>query len=256
MKTDHSVSGLNIVNLPKVVRATSAINVGLGWAVRALRQVNVPLLAETVILTTGVICAIRIFSRSSFSGTGWFVVPAALAVAAVAPSAVKKNGFADFGLRLRQIKSSLHVLGWVCLLVFPAMLGLLWLLKTYGLLMPMPPELAKSQNRVAWLLYQFLYVAVSEEMFFRGYLQNNILSMTSSHTSTHQRLCQWTSIIVSAAVFAAAHIVVFGQIISVLTFLPGLVLGWLLIRTKSLLAPILFHGISNVCYLVIVTSLA
>jgi membrane protease YdiL (CAAX protease family) len=256
VKTDHSVSGLNIVNLPKVVGVTSALNVCLGWAGRTVRQVNLPLLAETVILTTGVICVIGIFSRSSFSGTGWFVVPATLAVAAVTPAAVKKSAFPDFGLSLRQITSSLQVLAWVCLLVFPAMFGLLWLLKSYGLLIPLPPVLVKSQSRVAWLLYQFLYVAVAEEMFFRGYLQNNILSIISSQTSSHQRLCQWISIVVSASVFAAAHVVVLGQIISVLTFLPGLVLGWLLIRTKSLLAPILFHGISNVCYLVIVTSLA
>jgi len=256
VKTDHSVSGLNIINFPKVIRSASALNDCLGWAGRALRQVNVPLLTETVILTTGVICVIGIFSRSSFSGAGWFVVPATLAVAAVTPAAVKKSGFAEFGLSLRKITSSLQVLARVCLLVFPAIFGLLWLLKSYGLLMPLPPVLIKSQSRVAWLLYQFLYVAVAEEMFFRGYLQNNILSIISSQNSTHKRLCQWASIIVSASIFALAHVIVLGQIISVLTFLPGLVLGWLLIRTKSLLAPILFHGIANVCYLVTVTLLA
>jgi len=33
-----------------------------------------------------------------------------------------------------------------------------------------------------------------------------------------------------------------------MTFLPGRVLGWLFIRTKSLLAPVLFHGLANTCY--------
>jgi membrane protease YdiL (CAAX protease family) len=32
------------------------------------------------------------------------------------------------------------------------------------------------------------------------------------------------------------------------TFLPGLVLAWLFIRTRALLAPILFHGLANVSY--------
>jgi membrane protease YdiL (CAAX protease family) len=48
-----------------------------------------------------------------------------------------------------------------------------------------------------------------------------------------------------AACFAVAHIIVQGRIILVLTFLPGLVLGWLFVRTKLLLAPILFHSIGQ-----------
>ncbi|MBW7992570.1 MAG: CPBP family intramembrane metalloprotease [Planctomycetes bacterium] len=46
----------------------------------------------------------------------------------------------------------------------------------------------------------------------------------------------------------SADSIVQGRIILLLTFLPGLVLGWLFIRTKSLLAPILFHGLANTCY--------
>ncbi|MCH7558803.1 MAG: CPBP family intramembrane metalloprotease [Planctomycetes bacterium] len=53
----------------------------------------------------------------------------------------------------------------------------------------------------------------------------------------------------SAACFAVAHIIVWGQIISVFTFLPDLICGWLFIRTRSLLEPILFHGLANACYL-------
>ena len=64
------------------------------------------------------------------------------------------------------------------------------------------------------------------------------------------RLKDWADTGVCAACFVAAHVIIQGQIVSVLTFLPGLVLGWLFIRTKSLLAPILFHGLANVCYVV------
>jgi len=48
-----------------------------------------------------------------------------------------------------------------------------------------------------------------------------------------------------AACFAVAHIIVQGRIILVLTFLPGLVPGWLFIRTKLPLAPILFHSMGQ-----------
>ena len=60
----------------------------------------------------------------------------------------------------------------------------------------------------------------------------------------------FVGIVQSAAYFAVAHIIVLGQIISVLTFLPGLICGWLFIRTRSLLMPILSHGSANACYLV------
>jgi membrane protease YdiL (CAAX protease family) len=93
-----------------------------------------------------------------------------------------------------------------------------------------------------------MYVGVAEEVFFRGYVQNNILRSTSTITQQRRRLLQWISIIISAGCFAAAHIIVQGKIISVLIFLPGLVLGWLFIRTRSLLAPILFHGLANTYY--------
>jgi len=60
----------------------------------------------------------------------------------------------------------------------------------------------------------------------------------------------------SAAFFAIAHAMVYGQLISVLTFLPGLILGWLFVQTRSLLAPILFHGLANTWYLFVFGLLA
>ena len=51
---------------------------------------------------------------------------------------------------------------------------------------------------------------------------------------------------VSAALFALAHVVVQGKPAAILIFLPGVVLGWLYMKTGTLLAPILFHGLANV----------
>jgi len=59
---------------------------------------------------------------------------------------------------------------------------------------------------------------------------------------------QYLAVVVSAGCFALAHTAVQGQITSLITFLPGLVLAWLFLRTQSLLAPILFHGLANVSY--------
>jgi membrane protease YdiL (CAAX protease family) len=115
--------------------------------------------------------------------------------------------------------------------------------------MPLQPILAKNQSILAWLLYQFLYVAVAEEIFFRGYVQNNILNLLTAQNISQKPSRNWLSIILSASVFAVAHVIVLGRFISVVTFFPGLLLGWLFIRTKSLIAPILFHAMANVSYL-------
>ena len=62
-------------------------------------------------------------------------------------------------------------------------------------------------------------------------------------------------IIISATVFAVSHCLILGSIMPIITFLPGLIFGWLLVRAKSLLAPILFHGLANVFYGLIATVL-
>ncbi len=221
-----------------------------------LKQLNMSLLAETALIIIVAVLAVKIFGANSTSGNDWFMVPCILVAAAIIPTAIKKGKFAKIGFNIRQVRDSLVVLGWTCIVVFPATFSCCWLLKSYGLGLPLRPILPDGQGWACWLFYQFMYVAIAEEVFFRGYVQNNILELTSKLKLKQCWLQQWISITLSASCFAIAHIIVQGQIISVLTFLPGLVLGWLFIRTKSLLAPILFHGLANTCYCIIAAALA
>jgi membrane protease YdiL (CAAX protease family) len=200
--------------------------------------------------------AIGALDSSFLSGAAWFVAPGILVAAAIIPTVVKRRKFADIGFNIKQIRNSLMVLGRTCMVVFPVTFFGCWLLKSYGLDLPLRPMLPGGQNWACWLFYQFMYVAVAEEVFFRGYVQGNILRLTSTVKLGQYGLQQWLSIALSAACFAAAHIIVQGQIISVLTFLPGLILGWLFIRTRSLLAPILFHGLANICYFLMAAAFA
>ena len=209
-----------------------------------VKRLDTLLLAETVLITIAAVLAIKIFS------VNWFVTPCILVSAALIPTIIKKSGLSEIGLSFRETRHSLIVLGWSCLAVFPAMFCGLWLLKFYGLNFPLRPILPQNQEWVSWIFYQFMYVAVAEEVFFRGFLQGNILRLMNTVMARRPALRRWVSIVISAACFAAAHIILQGRIISVLTFLPGLVLGWLFIRTKSLLAPILFHGLANMSYYV------
>jgi membrane protease YdiL (CAAX protease family) len=241
------------------------------------RRLDISLLIEIVLVAITAILAIEALNSSFLSGAAWFVAPGILVAAAIIPTVVKRRKFADIGFNIKQIRNSLMVLGRTCMVVFPATFFGCWLLKSYGLDLPLRPMLPGGQSWACWLFYQFMYVAVAEEVFFRGYVQGNILKLTGTvklgqyglqQSSTLQpvrrSVCEvgsfgngaWISITLSAACFAAAHIIVQGQIISVLTFLPGLILGWLFIRTRSLLAPILFHGLANICYFLMVSVIA
>ncbi len=215
---------------------------------KGLKRFNISLFTETTLVTIAAILAIRLLAASSISRAAWFVSPGILIAAALIPTVMRRAEFPKIGLKIRQIGPTVLVVCRTYAIVFPALFAGLWLLKSFGLGLPLQPVQPKEQGWISWLFYQFMYVAVAEEVFFRGYVQNNILKLTKPGKDGQRHLGKWLSIVLSAACFAVAHIIVFGQIILVLTFLPGLILGWLFIRTRSLLAPILFHGLANTCY--------
>jgi membrane protease YdiL (CAAX protease family) len=213
-------------------------------------------LTELVLVTVGTVLVIKILTFRSILGYSWFVPPAVFVAAAFIPAIIKGNRFPAIGLNMKQVSNSLVLLGWTCIVVFPVLFAFFWLMNSYGFGLPLKPVLPQEQSWICWLSYQFFYVAVAEEVFFRGYLQANILNLASSMAGGQCRFSEWISIAVSAACFALAHIIIQGQFISVLTFLPGLVLGWLFVRSGTLLSPILFHGLTNSCYLLMATALA
>jgi len=215
------------------------------------KRLNASLLIETAIVTIVAILVIRFIGTGSVLKQTWFLAPGILIAVAFVPTAITKRKFAGIGLDREQISHSLVLLGWTCLTTFPLMVCGLWFMRYWGLELPLRSVMPPAHGWFSWLLYQFMYIAVAEEIFFRGYVQNNILKTIIAITQEQRRLLQlqWISIIISAACFATAHVVIQGEIVSVLTFLPGLVLGWLFVRTGSLLAPILFHGLANVFYL-------
>jgi len=224
--------------------------------VRYGKRVNVRLLAETALVTTAAIMALRLLLTSSSFGSAWYVGPAVLLAAGLIPTLLKRGEFVAIGLSSEEVRRSLMLVARVCIFIFPALAAGLWLLKLWGIQLPLRPVVPREQGLAQWLLYQFLYVAVAEEVFFRGYVQRNCLRLVNSFKGRPGMLLKFTSIIVSAACFALTHAIVQGKIVSLLTFLPGLILGWIFIRTGSLLAPILFHGLANAWYLAICGLLA
>ncbi len=199
---------------------------------------------ETAAVAIGVIVAIRFLNMGPALELKWLLVPCLLVVAALLPTSLRGREFPPIGFDRKHATASLTLAGLTCLCAIPAVFLGLWLMVRMHLPIPLRPAAAGPDGWLAWLVYQFMYVAVAEEVFFRGYLQANMMNWLGDTRSF--RAC--IAIVISAGCFALAHVIVQGQITSLFTFLPGLILAWLFFRTRSLLAPIVFHGFANVSY--------
>ncbi len=94
----------------------------------------------------------------------------------------------------------------------------------------------RSFDMVLKLMVSGLAAAVAEEIFFRGWMQPML----------RKRHSALFSIVVVNLVFAPLHLIVAPYLISLLTFFPGLVMGWLRERYGNILPSIIFHFLGNV----------
>ncbi|MDD3319415.1 MAG: SYNERG-CTERM system CAAX-type protease [Synergistaceae bacterium] len=86
------------------------------------------------------------------------------------------------------------------------------------------------------LLISGLAAAVAEEIFFRGWMQPML----------RKRYSATVSIVAVNLVFAPLHLIAAPYFISLLTFFPGLIMGWLRERYGNILPSIIFHFLGNV----------
>jgi len=214
------------------------------------------LLLETLLVPIAAVLAVRAVNTGPLEQWRWLIVPAVLTAAAFIPAMCRKEPLRLLGFNRKHLWLSVRIVALTCFFVFPPVLLTCWLLKTCGYRSLLVPALPAEQNWIAWLVYQFMYVAAAEELFFRGYLQRNIQTLIRTWLPGRQIACIGITILLSAGVFAAAHVIVQGHALAALTFLPGLILAWLLVRTRSLLAPILFHALANTFYFVMAAALA
>ena len=83
-----------------------------------------------------------------------------------------------------------------------------------------------------------LWGPFAEEILFRGFILAGLISWLGE---------VWAAII-SAALFAAAHILISSMIP---IFLLGIILAWLYLRTRSLWPPIIAHSLWNTLVVII-----
>ncbi len=161
----------------------------------------------------------------------------------------------DYGLRVRPLGKGVGLWIVASLLVLPAF-GIVYDLFVNKLcpqllsqLVVCPTPIAKTLRLPPKLplliVSQVLVVALPEEFFFRGYMQQRLGEVMAG----------WRAWLLSAALFALGHYLVTFHPASLLVFFPGLLFGVLRIVSGSVLAGVLFHATCNVVMEVLHRSL-
>lgn len=84
-------------------------------------------------------------------------------------------------------------------------------------------------------IYMFLFVAVAEELLFRGILQKDLT----------QALGAWQGLLLTAALFGVMHMSWRSVPELGFTFMAGAMLGYMRWKTGSLAGPLFWHGVNN-----------
>jgi membrane protease YdiL (CAAX protease family) len=88
------------------------------------------------------------------------------------------------------------------------------------------------------VIFQLLGVALPEEFFFRGFLQDSAGK-------------SFKAVILVSLLFSLAHLpkaVFYHEWMSLLSFFPSLVMGWLYLKTNNILPGTIFHLFANLVY--------
>jgi membrane protease YdiL (CAAX protease family) len=102
---------------------------------------------------------------------------------------------------------------------------------------PSPPPL--EGGGWGWgVIFQLLLVALPEEFFFRGFLQDSIGR-------------NFRAVLIVSLLFSIAHLpkaVFLGEWVSLFSFFPSLIMGWLYMKTNNILPGTIFHLLANLVY--------
>ena len=93
--------------------------------------------------------------------------------------------------------------------------------------------------------YHLFFVAIPEEMFYRGYMQARLDEVWAPRWNVLGTLVG-PGLIVTCVVFAAGHSIVSPQWWHFAIFFPSLVFGWMRARTNDVIAGALFHAWCNI----------
>jgi len=92
------------------------------------------------------------------------------------------------------------------------------------------------------LIYMLVFVSIAEEFLFRGLIQTNLATVFG---------WKW-ALFGTSLLFAVMHLTWRSIPELIFVFFAGLIFGGLYLKTKSLVAPIVMHGINNTVLVAII----
>jgi membrane protease YdiL (CAAX protease family) len=105
-------------------------------------------------------------------------------------------------------------------------------------------------NPAGLVMWQFLGVALPEEVFFRGWLQGRLNQLLGRAWPIPGAMIG-PGLLISALAFALAHLLVKPDPVRLLVFFPALLFGYFREREGSVLVPVIAHALGNISLLVL-----
>lgn len=112
------------------------------------------------------------------------------------------------------------------------------------LVMHRPFMPALPEDLLQRFIMQTVVVALAEELFFRGYLQERLQQLWPARRTLFGAPFG-AAILVTSAVFALAHFVGEYNFARLGPFFPSLLFGWLRARSRSIVGAAAFHAYAN-----------
>jgi len=89
------------------------------------------------------------------------------------------------------------------------------------------------------IVFQLICISFPEEVFFRGFLQERFGNTVKG-------------LVIVSVLFSLMHLprfIFYGDIYSLFTFFPSLIMGFLYMKTSNVLPSTIFHFLSNIVFL-------
>lgn len=184
---------------------------------------------QAVLLFTGIVLALRLATHSSFRFP--LLQPDLLGAALFlyAPFLYYRKGRAASWTRIADAKRSA-----VLFLALGAAGAVVFLLVSLTPFSPFAaPQDAGTRSLGIFAMRQAVFVALPEEVFFRGYLYDAFEEKG------------WEPITASSLLFAVGHLVIHASAYRALTFFPALLFGWGRKHSGNIYVPVLLHLLFN-----------
>jgi uncharacterized protein len=186
----------------------------------------------------------------------WLIVP--LVFFLVPYFALRRRGesFSAYGVSLpdkikdafREAKPAFRLALLTALVTFPPFAFLFWIWSKFihfGGIMKMTP--------LAWasiVIFQFFYIALPEELFYRGYILGKLNKVWPPVLSV-LKVPVGFGIPITAVLFAFGHFLINFSPPRLGVFFPALIFGWMREKSGGILASSIYHAMCNILVLVL-----